>query len=518
MNQFEVSDQFIIFSRVSDALITLAYFTIPTFMIIFGYRNEIKSNNVIWLFMGFITACGITHLISIFNHTATQIYILGVAKFITAIISLLTACFMTKQLPRIAYIDKQINELERNQLNMSNYIFHEIRIPFHSIKLCIADLQRSDNLNDIQLEILDIMHNSVEHSSKILNDLLNLAKIAKGQFEINRERVVLDGLINPIIKSFDEIAKKKNISFKIVNNLPPGTRVCCDSTRISQCLNNFLSNAFKFTPNDRIVSLEINSKQHELFFTVSDQGCGIPHDELENLFKPFINISTGKSSEVGTGLGLTISKQIAILHGGDIEVKSLKDRGSDFTLRILSDIQYPNTDVVIDIEDNKPHEKETDNKKVKDRKEKNNKKKNENKEDLKEKHKKTVSFNNDAQILIVDDNKNNRFLLSRYLEFKNLKSDLAKNGQDALDHLNKKNNYQVIFMDKNMPIMDGQEAIKQIRNDGIDIPIVVLSGITSIEDQKTLKDLGANHIMTKPVHFDILDEIMSEYFEDYPKK
>jgi len=486
-NRYDVSEEFIIFEKISDALITIAYFTIPCFMIIFGYRNKIKSNVIIWLFMSFIIACGVTHMITVFNHSQTQIYALGVAKGITAIVSLITAVFMTKEVPRIAYFDKQINELERNQLNMSNYIFHEIRIPFHSIKLCIADLQRNENLNDVQHDILDIMENSVEHSSKILNDLLNLAKIAKGQFEINKETVILDNIINPITKSFREIAKKKLITFKIINELPNGTRVCCDATRISQCLNNFLSNAFKFTPNGRTISLLVSSDENELFFTVSDQGCGIPKEEIENLFKPFVNISTSKSSEVGTGLGLTISKQIAIMHGGDIEVKSLPDRGSDFTLRILSDIQYPENHIAIDISKENKENKENNVKKSK-----------------------------EGLVLIVDDNKNNRFLLSRYLEFKNLKTDTAKNGQIAVDLMSQENNYQMIFMDKNMPVMDGEEAIRQIRAKGIKIPIVVLSGITSIKDHKKLKALGADHVMTKPVDFKILDQIVSEYFEDYP--
>ncbi len=543
--------EFIVFERICDGLISLAYFAIPTFMLIFGYRKKIKSNIIIWLFILFITSCGITHAINVFNRTQTTIYMMGAAKFITAIVSLITAAAMIKELPRLAFIEQHLSTLERNQLDMSNYIFHEIRIPFHSIKLCIADLKRSTNLTGTQHEIIDIMANSVDHSSTILNDLLDLAKITKGHFLINKEAVLLEHLINPVIKPFQEVASSQDIDLKIINNLPKGTKVTCDSTRITQCLNNFLSNAFKFTPHHRAISLTITSKENELSFTVSDQGCGIPEDQIGKLFSPFVNISTGKSSEVGTGLGLTISKQIAILHGGDIQVQSMVNKGSDFTLKILSDIQYPSDDVVIQISENDNSDSGTINvvdavdaslasvasmaseSDAMDADEDEDEDKDEDADadadasaefapsrserrhsSIFEQHENDMleeGGNGSCRVLIVDDNRNNRFLLSRHLKFSEIDSDLAKNGQDAIDHLAKNPHYKIIFMDKNMPVMDGEEAISQIREKGLKIPIVVLSGITSSVDQERLVSIGANHILTKPIDFKEFDKILKKY-------
>lgn len=574
IDHYDISSGFVIFTKVSDVLITLAYFAIPIFMLVFGYRNRVKSNAIIWLFMTFIFACGVTHLVGAFNQSVTQLYILGIVKFLTAIVSVVTAVFMTREVPRIAFIEKQISELERNQLNMTNYIFHEIRIPLNSLKLGIENLKEHGNLDDFEKTFIDIMENSINHTSKIINDILNVSKISKGEFQINKDLVFIENLINPIEQSFQGIANKKNINFQIDNRIPPKTQIECDATRISQCLNNFLSNAFKFTPTGKKITFFIANDKDKVIFTVSDQGCGIPKGEEDKLFKPYVNISNNKSCEVGTGLGLTISKKIAELHGGDITVDSKENIGSDFTLTLKTKVIYHSDDVVINIDNNivennvvqadykinngmvfidQPSSDDENSSSYLDDKKKSSSINSDNSfdqdfssSDIDEEEingKTGLNVNSEiakpgtiltpkdciqtqfdrknnqkasgssAEILVVDDNKDNRFMLSVYLESKKYKVDSAKNGQDALDLLHQPNNYKLIFMDKNMPVMDGEEAIKRIRKEGNPIQIIVLSGLNSQADKDKLLKIGANHILTKPIDFKLLTPILNNIFQ-----
>ncbi len=335
------------------------------------------------------------------------------------------------------YEEKLISEKERAQrATHSKSMFvagisHEIRNHMHSI-IGISEILSETKLDPEQKEFVDVIKLSGNNLLEIINEVLDLSKIESGQISLENKAIKLDKLINDIVALNSLKAKEKGLYIKtdIRDNIPQ--KVMGDQVRLSQILLNFVTNALKFTDKggitihlERIDPENDDDDSYLLKFSVTDTGIGISPESQKKLFKPFSQTHAAVERKVGgSGLGLAISKILATLMGGEIGIDSTLGQGSTFWFTAeLSKVGAT------------PSEK-----------------------------KKTVNRKmTGKKILLVEDNLLNQQLTTSILRKEGYKMDIGENGQRGYE-LFRKNDYSLVLMDIQMPIMDGIEATRMIRD------------------------------------------------------
>lgn len=353
---------------------------------------------------------------------------------------------------------------------------HEIRTPLNAI-LGMTDLSLMTDNDDLVKEYLSIVKKSGHHLLKILNDILDFSKIETGNLFLEKREFSLNNIFTSIDDFFRMDIEKKGINF-IINtsaNLPSHIRG--DEVRIRQILINLVSNAAKFTDTGEI-TLEADTIQHNsplgfipLKISITDTGCGIAPDKQNLIFSKFQQAEMDTTRKYGgSGLGLSIAKEIAELMGGSITVKSEPGKGSKFTLIIF--VEEPNYKLEI-------HKTEPDM---------------QSKED---------DYSTKLNILLAEDDEINIRLAITI--FKKLGHDVtvARNGIEVIEKL-KNNTFDIVVMDVEMPEMDGIEATIQIR-DGIcgheksNIPIIAMTAHAVSDIKRKGLKAGMNDYITKPI-------------------
>ena len=217
---------------------------------------------------------------------------------------------------------------------------HELRTPLNAIGgyAQLMELGIGGAVNEHQLTQLARIQRSQQHLLGIINDILNFSRIDAGQLTYDLRSVMLQEVLVPVSHMIEPQAIAKGLVLE-TSECPPDARVCADRAKLEQILVNLLSNAVKFTAPGGRVSLGCNRTHNgTLELTVRDTGCGIPADQLEAIFEPFVQVGrTLTGSHEGTGLGLAISRDLARAMHGDITVESTVDEGSTFTLTLPSD-------------------------------------------------------------------------------------------------------------------------------------------------------------------------------------
>ncbi|RCH56371.1 hypothetical protein DJ568_00485 [Mucilaginibacter hurinus] len=352
---------------------------------------------------------------------------------------------------------------------------HEIRTPMNAV-IGTTNLLLSENPKPEQLEYLNTLKFSGENLLAIINDILDYNKIEAGKLELNKSPVDINQLAQKIKRSFELRARQKNIELKLStdNNLPQF--VLGDQVRISQILNNLIGNAVKFTDRGS-VGINIDKtgegfKQASIKFTITDTGIGISPEKLNVIFDPFVQ-EAQLHNYGGTGLGLAITKRLVELHESRIGVFSEPGIGTRFTFTINFEIaEQPDKATMIPAE--------------------------------------TLKDLSGLRILVVDDNKMNLFIATKYLRKWNAKVDEALNGQVALDMV-ESNNYHLIIMDLQMPVMDGFEATSVIRQTNTTIPIIALTADAMPDTHAKAFAAGMNDYLTKPFLPETLFEKVSKH-------
>ena len=384
----------------------------------------------------------------------------------------------SKELAKAKKIAESANYAKSQFLaNMS----HEIRTPLGAI-LGFGELLKNSDLKKSEREnYTEIINSNGRQLSLLIEDILDLSKIESGHLSIDESEISLKDLLVDLKNTFSIKANDNQLSFEIEFIDPISKMIVSDRLRLNQVLINIVGNAVKFTDEGQVkISIGLQKQADTpngkvLYFEVSDTGIGIPEESQKRLFKPFSQADGSTTRRFGgTGLGLVLSRELAKALGGGLELKeSVANKGSTFTFTLAYN---PVGDVMIrDL---------TSDKNLTDR--------GEDEEILKRDLK-------GLEVLVVDDTVENLRLVTLFLNQYGVEVDTASNGKQAIERtLNKK--YDLVFMDIQMPIMDGYDATRKIRKSDTDIPIVALTANAFKEERDKSLAVGCNGHLTKPVN------------------
>jgi len=333
----------------------------------------------------------------------------------------------------------------------------------------ITDLLLRDKPMDHQIENLETLQFSADSLLHLINDILDFSKIEAGKVEFESITFNFRDLIKKVFESFKPKVKSKKIAYKLELDEDLPTFLKGDPTRLSQILNNLISNSLKFTYEGEIKvvvrSKGANPNLHNLIFEVSDTGIGIEKKQINHIFHMFTQANSSTSREFGgTGLGLTITKMLVELLGGTIDVESEPNRGSKFTFEV--------------------HYDKAENEKIQ-------KKDEEGEVDL-----------SHLKVLVVEDNKVNQLVLEKYLKIWNAKVFLASGGNESIE-LFQENQIDIVLMDLQMPGIDGYTAAAEIlkickEKEIEEVPILAVTASSISEVKKKITKAGMLDSITKP--------------------
>jgi signal transduction histidine kinase/ligand-binding sensor domain-containing protein/CheY-like chemotaxis protein len=340
---------------------------------------------------------------------------------------------------------------------------HELRTPLNGILGYAQLLQRARNLEPRQLGGLQVIQQSGEHLLKLINDILDSAKIEAGKEELHPSDLSLKPFLESIAAIVQQKAAAKNLQFTAEADPGLPEIIRADERRLRQVLLNLLANAVKFTDSGRVVLQVRSASAARLTFAVSDSGAGIAAKDFETIFRPFEQVGEVRRRLGGTGLGLMISRQFVRLMGSDIEVESRPGEGSTFRFSL-------------DVQAGRSQQQRAAAPRV------------------------TAYAGERRKVLVVDDIDANRAVLRDMLEELNFQVIEAGNGKEAMSAAGLERP-DLILMDVYMPEMDGLELIRRLRRSPelSGIPIIAVSASASQSDAATCLAAGANAFLAKPV-------------------
>lgn len=351
---------------------------------------------------------------------------------------------------------------------------HEIRTPLNAV-IGISHLLLLENPKPEQLENLSTLKHSSEHLLCLVNDILDFNKIASGQLELEERDFSLNQVLNGLGSIFHNTAKEKDIRLLIKKDTSIPKTFIGDSTRLSQILTNLVSNAIKFTEEGKVkVDIEVLDVKEDFYFlefVISDTGIGIPEDKKDKIFLSFAQANSDTTRKYGgTGLGLAICKRLLEIMDSDLELESEVGKGSTFSfkLKLQKSSMTDHQEDIYSFDAKSFHEQDN----------------------LK-----------GTRILVAEDNKVNIMVIEKFLSKWQVDFEIAENGLIALNKA-LENTYDMILMDLQMPVMNGFEASKAIRDSNNPLnkvmPIYALSASTGMDIKNQLGEYGIDGLICKP--------------------
>jgi len=376
-------------------------------------------------------------------------------------------------------------EAQRAKSDFVAAMSHEIRTPMNGI-IGFAALLEQTELSGTQRKYLDILNGSTKTLLGIINDILDFSKIESGKLELDPVQSDFRHEILLHFELFEPLAANKKIAYRM--EMPEAVPVCLmvDMLRLKQVLSNLIGNAVKFTPEGGSVTVDVSVSEDtpsgvKLRFAISDTGIGIPKEKQAKVFEAFRQADSSTTRKYGgTGLGLSISSQLVELMGGQLEVQSEPGRGSTFSFEL---------EAAVCVQNDLPRSYPIDGRKES-----------------------TQPGDNPVTIrlLVAEDNDVNRLLMDEWLTKMGIEHVFAENGEAAVE-IASREPFGLILMDVNMPVMDGIEATRKLRQKGIDTPIVALTANAMEGDRERLIAAGMDEYLSKPLEAAMLAQLLERY-------
>jgi signal transduction histidine kinase/ActR/RegA family two-component response regulator len=378
---------------------------------------------------------------------------------------------------------------------------HEIRTPMNAV-LGMSQILSESGLTSEQQNNNDILYSSAYALLSLLDDILDLSKIEAGKIELDTHSFTLKHVIDKVVHQQNFLLADKDILLRVVVEASVRNSLEGDSFRLTQILTNLINNAIKFTEQGEIKlsirTVKTENQRINIEFSIADTGIGMTAKEMDSLFDSYRQADSSTTRKYGgTGLGLSICKQLVALMEGEISVVSEPNEGSRFTFNAVFGAGE-HVEILNDGSDTNflsQTQKMVINSSTSTKK-----------DNFKEKYQ-TL---NDREVLLVDDNPVNLIITSSHLKSTGINVTTATNGLEAIDAV-KKHHFDAVLMDIRMPIMDGLDTSRSIRNDLnlLDLPIIALSANVMADDEEKSFKAGMNAHLGKPIDIDLLFSTLS---------
>jgi len=375
---------------------------------------------------------------------------------------------------QLQHAKKLAEDANKAKSSFLTNISHELRTPLNGILGYAQSLKEDPELNLGQFEAVEIIEKSGNHLLSLIEDILDLSKIETKKLKLSLEEFNFIHFIQSIAGAMKIVAENKGLKFDFIMNGSIPEKIEADEKYLGQILYNLLGNAVKFTKFGS-VKFKIESTNKKLKFTITDTGIGIPEKQMDEIFSPFMQGVVGTMKNKGTGLGLTISKRLVRMMGGNLKVKSTVDKGSEFSFEIK--VQGSDKSFF----------------------------------DMPLERKKITGYNSKKKmsILIVDDDYNNRAMLRKLLSPLGFITAEAENGGETVKMYNNRK-YDLILLDLLMPDKNGFEVAKEIIEINSKAKIIVVTASSSEKSKEKAFTAGCSAFLSKPVKFDLLFDAIEE--------
>ena len=355
---------------------------------------------------------------------------------------------------------------------------HEIRTPMNGV-MGFSDLLKKTHLNQQQKQYVDVITESGKIMLALLNDILDLSKIESGQMTVSNDIVDYPHLMKRVSRSMRPLAAEKGLDLDVVVGKNVPRYLMTDAFRVQQILNNLVGNSIKFTSNGSI-KIRATVEKDMLRIRIKDTGIGIAPERLSAIFDEFVQADDSTARTYGgSGLGLAICQRLAKSLGGSLEVESELTKGSTFTVTIP--LQEASDKQIAKYHAGKEYQATA----------------------------KQLHFT--GRVLVAEDNPINQLLITELLNTVAIKAEIAGDGIDAINKIRQaiaeERPYDLVFMDVQMPVLDGLAATKHIREIGLtpdQLPIIALTANVYADDIAECKSAGMQDHLAKPVDMDAL--------------
>jgi signal transduction histidine kinase/CheY-like chemotaxis protein len=363
---------------------------------------------------------------------------------------------------------------------------HEIRTPMNAI-MGFSDILAGEEVNEDQRNYVNVIRESGKHLLMVIDDILDFSKIEAGKVNIESKDSSVQHILHAIESIVHAKTKEKGLEFRINAGDDVPANIVTDPDRLKQCLINLASNAVKFTHKGHVhlnVLLEEKNEKTYIRFDVEDTGIGVPENMQDKIFESFTQADESHIREYGgTGLGLTITKRLALLLGGDLTMTGQKGAGSVFSLTVPTNV---------DTKDQPLLKRNIDN------------------DQMHSGAEKTKSAELSGRVLVAEDVLDNQRLITVLLNRMGLDVTIASDGEQALQTALSEQ-FDIILMDIQMPKMNGYDATRQLKNKGITTPVIALTAKAMKGDKEKCLEAGCDDYLCKPIDRNRLREVLCKY-------